>query len=48
MEPGTRKRFRSLISVERHLTEENEHTPLEALIPAQNNVGSVTITTYKV
>ncbi|KAK9940388.1 hypothetical protein M0R45_017052 [Rubus argutus] len=37
IEPGTRKRFRSLISVERYLTEENEHTPLQALIPAQNN-----------
>ncbi|KAL6195647.1 hypothetical protein ACLB2K_031265 [Fragaria x ananassa] len=34
IEPGTGRRFRSLVAVERYLAEENEHTPLQALIPA--------------
>ncbi|KAL6200101.1 hypothetical protein ACLB2K_029883 [Fragaria x ananassa] len=34
IEPGTGRRFRSLVAVERYLAEENEHTPLQACIPA--------------
>lgn len=45
IEPGTGKRFRSLVAVERYLTEENEHTPLQALVPANKyTVGCVAIT----
>ncbi|XP_050367675.1 methyl-CpG-binding domain-containing protein 7-like [Argentina anserina] len=40
IEPGTGKRFRSLISVERYLTEENNHTSLGALIPANESIVS--------
>ncbi|XP_050367669.1 methyl-CpG-binding domain-containing protein 7-like isoform X2 [Argentina anserina] len=32
IEPGSGKRFRSLVAVERYLTEENDHTPPQALI----------------
>ncbi|XP_070675004.1 methyl-CpG-binding domain-containing protein 7-like isoform X2 [Malus domestica] len=37
IEPGTRKRFRSLLSVERYLTEANEDAPLKALMPANKS-----------
>ncbi|XP_062014010.1 uncharacterized protein LOC133730437 [Rosa rugosa] len=40
IEPGTGRRFRSLVAVERYLTEENEHTPLQALIPANKLILS--------
>ncbi|PRQ33908.1 putative DNA-binding domain-containing protein [Rosa chinensis] len=41
IEPGSGKRFRSLISVERYLTEEIEHTPLQELMPAnKSNLSS--------
>ncbi|PRQ33909.1 putative DNA-binding domain-containing protein [Rosa chinensis] len=40
IEPGTGRRFRSLVAVEKYLTEENEHTPLQALIPANKLILS--------
>jgi len=37
IEPGTGRRFHSLVVVERYLTEANEEVPLKALMPTNKS-----------